>query len=424
MTDTIFALSSGAPPAGIAVIRISGTGARGALDILGCGEMPARRPVLRRLVDRQGDILDEALVLWIPGPGTATGEDLAELHCHGGRAVVAAVLDTLGQLTGLREANPGEFTRRALANGRIDLAEAEGLADLLSAETEWQRRGALHAAGGELSRRVEGWRDRVLQLSAQLEAVIDFSDEDDVGDLPPSFAAGLEELRRDIERVLERPSADRLREGVRVVFGGPPNAGKSSLFNAIIEDGAAIVSAEAGTTRDVIERAVALGSVPLVFVDTAGLRAEDVGEIEAIGIERAHDQLRRAEIVLWLGGDEDRPEGAIQVWPKIDLADTAAASSGFRVSALTGEGVDALVAEIIARAKRSLPPPDRITLTRRQKLIVREACEALLACRGQGDWLIAAENLRRARVSFDEITGRNSTEEMLDVLFGRFCIGK
>ncbi|WP_369026468.1 tRNA uridine-5-carboxymethylaminomethyl(34) synthesis GTPase MnmE [Qipengyuania sp. RANM35] len=424
MTDTIFALSSGAPPAGIAVIRISGTGARGALDDLGCGEVPARRPVLRKLVDRQGDLLDEALVLWIPGPGTATGEDLAELHCHGGRAVVVGVLDTLGQLAGLREANPGEFTRRALGNGRIDLAEAEGLADLLSAETEWQRRGALHAAGGELSRRVEGWRDRVLQLSAQLEAVIDFSDEDDVGDLPPSFAAGLEELRLEIERVLERPSADRLREGVRVVFGGPPNAGKSSLFNAIIQDGAAIVSAEAGTTRDVIERAVALGGVPFVFVDTAGLRAEDVGEIEAIGIERAHYQLRRAEIVLWLGHEEDRPEGAIQITPKIDLADTSAGGPGFRVSAVTGEGVDALITEIIARAKRSLPPPDRIALTRRQKAIVREACEALLACQGQGDWLIAAENLRRARVSFDEITGRNSTEEMLDVLFGRFCIGK
>ena len=425
MSETIFALSSGAPPAGIAVIRISGGNARHALDGLGCGELPARRPVLRRLEDGAGELLDEALVLWMPGPGTATGEDLAELHCHGGRAVVAAVLDALGRLEGLREAEPGEFTRRAFANGRIDLAEAEGLADLLSAETEWQRRGALQAAGGELSRRIEDWRERVLVLSAQIEAAIDFADEDDVGELPASFAAEVEALRDELGRALERPSADRLREGVRVVFGGPPNAGKSSLFNAILQDGAAIVSAEAGTTRDVIERPVALGGIPFIFADTAGLRGEGAGEIEAIGVELALEQMRRADIVLWLGAPEECPEGAILVRAKCDLeTGSGNKGEGFPVSAMTGEGLDALVEEIIARGSNCLPPPDRIAFNRRQKAVAAEAAEALEHCLVQDDMLLAAENLRRVRMAFDSMSGRNSTEDMLDALFGRFCIGK
>lgn len=424
MTDTIFALSSGAPPAGIAVIRISGPEARGALVSLGCGTMPARRPVLRRLVDGEGALLDEALVLWLPGPATATGEDLAELHCHGGRAVVAAVLGTLSVLPGLREAEPGEFTRRAFANGRIDLAEAEGLADLLSAETEWQRRGALLAAGGELSRRIEDWRGRVLLLSAQIEAVIDFSDEDDVGEVSPSFGVELAALQDEIGRVLARPSADRLREGIRVVFSGPPNAGKSSLFNAILQESAAIVAAEAGTTRDVIERSVSLGGVPFVLVDTAGLRSQGAGAVEAIGIERAYEQIERAEIVLWLGEPDERPEGAVQIMPKADLTGAVSVDEGLAVSAVSGEGLDRIVQEIVALGKASLPPPDKIAFSRRQKALVQEASDALAGSIAGCDLLIVAENLRRARVAFDGISGRNSTEDMLDSLFGRFCIGK
>lgn len=424
MTDTIFALSSGAPPAGIAVIRISGPGARGALDALGCGEMPVRRPVLRSLADGAGALLDEALVLWLPGPATATGEDLAELHCHGGRAVVAAVLATLGGFPGLREAGPGEFTRRAFTNGRIDLAEAEGLADLLSAETEWQRRGALLAAGGELSRRVEGWRDKVLLFSAQVEAVIDFSDEDDVGEMPPAFGEEIAALQQEIGRALARPSADRLRDGVRVVFGGPPNAGKSSLFNAILQESAAIVSSEAGTTRDVIERSVSIDGVPFVLVDTAGLRSDGIGEVEAIGIERAQEQIGRAEIVLWLGEPGDCPGGAIQVVPKGDLPGVRSLTGGFVVSSLSGEGVDRLIAEIVARGKNCLPPPDKIAFSRRQKTLVQGATDALASALANRDLLVVAENLRRARVAFDGITGRSSTEDMLDALFGRFCIGK
>lgn len=424
MTDTIFALSSGAPPAGIAVIRISGEGARGALDTLGCRSVPERRPSLRKLSDTNGDLLDEALVLWLPGPATVTGEDLAELHCHGGRAVVNAVLAVLADVPGLREAEPGEFTRRAFANGRIDLAEAEGLADLLSAETEWQRRGALHAAGGELSRQIEEWRERVLALSAQLEAAIDFADEDDVGDLPQSFAHDIMELHGVVERALAQPATDRLREGVRVVFGGPPNAGKSSLFNAIIRDSAAIVSSEAGTTRDAIERPVAIGGIPFVMVDTAGLRGHGAGEIEAMGMERTREQLGRAHIVLWLGDAEQRPGGAIQVVTKCDLEGTVARGGEFAVSSLTGEGIPELIDEIVRLGKASLPPPDTVAFNRRQKALVTGAALELAAAARQSDQLLAAENLRRARAAFDSVIGRNSTEEMLDALFGRFCIGK
>ena len=226
MQDTIFALSSGAPPAGIAVIRISGPGAAGALEAL-VGDLPEPRAAsLRTLRDRDGHTLDEALVLWFPSPRTVTGENVAELHCHGGRAVVAAVMAELTTLADLREAEAGEFTRRAFANGRIDLAEAEGLGDLLAAETEWQRRGAMSAARGGLSRRIEEWRTRLLGLSAQVEAVIDFSDEDDVEVLSPDFADELSTLKGEIDNVLARPLADRLRDGVRIV--GRAASGKSS----------------------------------------------------------------------------------------------------------------------------------------------------------------------------------------------------
>ncbi|MBX7494616.1 tRNA uridine-5-carboxymethylaminomethyl(34) synthesis GTPase MnmE [Qipengyuania sp. 6B39] len=422
MDDTIFALSSGAPPAAIAIVRISGPHAGKALATL-AGSLPEpRAPSLRKLRDEAQALLDEALVLWFPGPATATGEDLAELHCHGGRAVVTAVLAALDRLPGLREAEPGEFTRRAFANGRIDLAEAEGLADLLSAETEWQRRGALTAAGGILSQRIEAWRERLLGLSARIEAVIDFGDEDDVADIPADFAAQVGDLRAEMVRVLERPSADRLRDGVRVVFAGPPNAGKSSLFNALLEEGVAIVSAEAGTTRDVIERPVAIGGVPFVFVDTAGLREEGAGEIEAIGIGRAQEQLARADIVLWLGEAEERPEGALLVASKADLGTEG--KGDHLVSAVTGQGLGALTDALVVRGKAALPPPDRVALNRRQKALAAEAATALEHAALVGDPLIVAEELRLARMALDSISGRNSTEDMLDALFGRFCIGK
>ena len=296
------------------MIRISGPGAGGALQAL-AGKLPApRRAVAATLRNAAGEVLDHALVLWLPGPATATGEDMAELHCHGGRAVIAAVETALAALPlsgpKLRRATSGEFTRRAFANGKIDLAEAEGLADLLSAETELQRMSAMALAGGAFSREVEGWRGQLLDCSAALEAVLDFADEDDAASLPADFAAKLDKVEGEIADWLSRPRAEILREGFRVVLAGPPNSGKSTLFNALVESEAAITAPIAGTTRDVLTQTVAIDGVPFRFADTAGLRGESGDAIEAIGIERARAAMDDADLVLWLGPEGAGPEGA------------------------------------------------------------------------------------------------------------------
>lgn len=422
--DTIFALSSGAPPAGIAVIRVSGQGAAGALAALSGSVPPPRRAAARALRDQGGELLDRALVLWLPGPGTATGEDVAELHLHGGRAVVRAVEAVLAALPGVRQAGAGEFTRRAFANGRIDLAEAEGLADLLSAETELQRRAAMASAGGGLSRQVEDWRERVLALSAQVEAELDFGDEDDVGGLNEGFAQGVSALRGDLAGWLARPRAELLRDGYRVVMAGPPNAGKSSLFNALTQSEAAITAPSEGTTRDVLERAVALSGVPFTFVDTAGLRGETPDAIEAIGIARAQAELARADLVLWLGAEGEGPDGAWEIAAKADLAPGAKRAPDHRVSAATGQGVDALVQALVDHARAAMPAPGDAALNARQHALLMDAHDALADFRVGEDLLLTAEKLRLARSAFDRLIGRASTEDMLDALFGRFCIGK
>ncbi len=271
--DTIFALSSGMPPAGIGVIRMTGPQVRTALLAI-IGRVPDVRKATRSVFrNAQGERLDDGLAIFFAGPRSVTGEDLAEFHCHGGRAVIAAVEHALGSVPGCRRAEPGEFTRRAFANGRIDLSEAEGLADLLSAETEIQRRSAIQMASGSLSRKVEAWREQLLMLSAQIEAVLDFDDEDDVSGLPESFAFNVKELEAEVRAALDAPHAEVLREGYRVALAGPPNAGKSTLFNAITESEAAITAELAGTTRDVLTQSVALGGIPFTFVDMAGLRA-------------------------------------------------------------------------------------------------------------------------------------------------------
>lgn len=425
MSDTIFALSSGSPPAAIAVVRISGPAAAAALKALG-GSLPQpRRASYRPLRDADGAILDQALVLWFPGANTATGEDLAELHLHGGRAVVAAIEAALLGVAGLRRAVPGEFTRRAFANGRIDLAEAEGLADLLSAETELQRKSALAMAGGAFSRQVEQWRDRVLSASAAVEAVLDFGDEDDVSDLPADFLTRLNDLGRELRLWLERPRAETLREGYRVILAGPPNAGKSTLFNALVEDEAAITSPQAGTTRDVLTRPVSIGGMPFLFGDTAGLRDETGDEIEAIGISRALAEVGKADLVLWLGPEGDGPEGAWEISAQADVFHVEHKQRPrHRVSAVTGEGLDALRDDLIATASSAMPRPGDAVLNRRQYALVAEAEHAIGAATRERDPLLVAEALRLARVAFDALIGRATTEDMLDALFGRFCIGK
>jgi tRNA modification GTPase len=423
--DTIFALSSGSPPAGIAVVRVSGPGAREALEALSGRLPPPRRASRAVFRDTAVGVLDDGLALWFPGPRTATGEDLAELHLHGGRAVVAAVEGALARLPGLRRAEPGEFTRRAFANGRIDLAEVEGLADLLAAETEIQRQAAMGMAGGALSRRVEGWRERLLDLSARVEAALDFEDEADVGALPDSFARDLGLLAGEIEEALAAPSAEILREGYRVALAGPPNAGKSTLFNALVECEAAITAPLAGTTRDVLLRPVALGGMPFTFVDMAGLRDAAADDIETIGIARAQAEIARADLVLWLGPQGEGPGGAWEIEPQCDRADHPVKHDPvFRVSAVTEEGLSALKQGLIAHAAGAMPRPGETALNRRQRGLLEQARDALGSTANESDPLLQAEGLRQARLAFDRLVGRSATEDVLDALFGRFCIGK
>lgn len=422
MTDTIFARSSGQPPAAIAVIRISGKGAGGALAAM-AGHLPEPRRASLRTLHHAGQPLDEALILWFPGPATATGEDCAEIHCHGGRAVTDAIEAALGTLPGLRQAAAGEFTRRAFLNGRLDLAEAEGLADLLAAETEFQRRAALEATTGRLSREVAGWRDRLLVLAARLEAVIDFSDEDDVDALGARWEDDRAQLASDLHSALARPPAERLRDGVRVVLAGPTNAGKSSLFNALLEESVAIVTPMAGTTRDAIERPVAIEGIPIVLVDTAGLRDETDDEIERMGMDRARAHAAAADIVLWLGDADEAPAGAIKVASMSDLGRTSGVGQ-ISVSAMTGEGLTELIGTIVKRAREVLPAAGVPSLNVRQRAALGEVADELELASRSADALIVAEHLRIARVALDKLTGHAATEDMLDALFGRFCIGK
>lgn len=424
-TETIFALSSGSPPAAIGVIRISGPRAGPALEAL-AGRLPQpRHASLARLRDAAGGLLDEALVLWLPGPHTETGEDVAELQCHGGRAIIAAIEAALALLPGLRRAGPGEFTRRAFANGRIDLAEAEGLADLLEAETELQRGVAQAMAGGAFSRIVGDWRERLLTQSAALEAVLDFADEDDVATLPVDFMVRIGALEQEIAAWLARPRAEALREGYRVVIAGPPNLGKSTLFNILVGADAAIATPIPGTTRDVLTRPVAYDGIPFLFADTAGLHDAAGDEVEAIGIERALDALDRADLVLWLGPEDEGPDGAWEIASQVDREDSLVKRHArHRISAVTGVGIAELRADLIATARDALPKPGEAALNERQHGLLRDAVRALGNARHESDPLLVGEGLRLARVAFDALLGRTATENMLDTLFARFCIGK
>ena len=416
---TIFARSSGSVPAAIAIVRISGPEASAALVALTDRPLPVPRMATVRALYRGNDVLDRALVLWLPGPATATGEDLVELHLHGGRAVVAAVEDALAALPGLAAAEPGAFTRQAFANGRLDGTQVEGLADLLAAETEGQRAAAVTVAGGALRQLVARWQARVLALAARAEAQIDFDDEDDVSS-DPALVRDASALAAELRARLAEPPAERLRDGVRVVIAGPPNAGKSTLLNALAGREAAIASPVAGTTRDVIEVPLVVVGVPVILIDTAGLR--DSGDaVEAIGVARAQAAVADCDLLLWLGDPADRPrDDAIQVAAMADLR----AGPGIPVSAVTGAGVAALLATIADRARALLPRRDAVPLSRRHRDLVGEAALALEDCTRLVDPVLVAEQLRLARLAFDRVTGLADTEAMLDQLFGRFCIGK
>ena len=421
--DTIFALSSGRPPAAIAVIRVSGARAHEAARAL-AGDLPeARTAAVRALKDpASGELLDEALVLRFDGPASSTGEDCAEFQCHGGRAVVDAVLGALAGIDGLRVAEPGEFTRRAFENGRIDLTEAEGLADLIEAETESQRKAALALAEGGLRAQIAQWQDRLLELSATAERAIDYDEEDAAVD--PALVAGAVALAAELGEWLERPRAEPLKDGVRVVVAGPPNAGKSSLVNAIAGQERAIVTDIPGTTRDHIEVPLALGGVPILLTDTAGLR-ETEDRVEAIGVRRAGALIEAADLVVWLGEPREAPEHPrlISVHAKCDLPGRGAPPrDSIPVSSVTGNGLRALLERIAADARALLPGDGAIALNRRQAGLVREAAEALRDLRG--DAVLIAENLRLARNAFDRLSGRAGVEDVLDALFSRFCLGK
>ncbi|WP_404335883.1 tRNA uridine-5-carboxymethylaminomethyl(34) synthesis GTPase MnmE [Sphingomonas sp. MMS12-HWE2-04] len=427
--DTIFAVSSGAPPAAIAVLRVSGAGALAAAELLGGTLPPPRRAGLRALHDSAGELLDRALVLIFPGPNSATGEDLVELHLHGGRAVVRAVETALAAMPGLRQAEPGEFTRRALLAGRIDLSAAEGLGDLLMAETEAQRRVAVRAMEGAVRRAIGGWTMRLLAVAAQVEAQLDHGDEEDVvsgADSDAAIRGQVIVLAAEIEAVAGRPPVERLRDGLRVVLAGPPNAGKSTLLNRLVERDAAIVSAIAGTTRDRIEAPMVRAGVAYLFTDTAGLHEVSEDAIEQIGIRRAEEAVNGSDILLWLGDDAPPPHPAV-LWIHAradEIGRERSAGSKLRVSAHTGEGVEQLWRELSVKAADLLPPADELALNMRQRRLCLEAAGALRASAEARDLLLAAEELRIARAAFDEVTGRAGVESMLDALFARFCIGK
>lgn len=424
--DTIYALASGRPPAAIAIVRVSGPLAHDAGRRI-AGELPDARAVALRGLrhPRDGALLDQALVLRFDGPASSTGEDVVEFHIHGGRAVADAMFDALASLDGLRLAKPGEFTRRALENGRIDLTEAEGLADLIEAETESQRRTALALAEGGLRRRIEQWQEQLLGLSARAERAIDY-DEEDAHEAGPQLCRDCGALALELQEWLTRPRIEPLRDGVRIVVAGPPNVGKSSLLNMIAGSERAIVTDRPGTTRDHIEVPLALGGIPMVLTDTAGLRDSDE-PVERIGVERSRALIEAADILLWLGEPAGGPTHSrlVLVQSKCDLPGRSAAPPGsLPVSALTGAGIAALLERLAGLSATLLPGEDALALNRRQAAHLEEAREALGAAAGAGDLVTLAEELRLARSAFDRLTGRAGVEEVLDALFARFCLGK
>lgn len=442
-SDTIFALSSGAGRAGVAVIRLSGPGVPDVLRRLAGSPPEPRVAALRTLRDSSGEPLDRALVLYFPAPASFTGEEVSELHVHGGTAVISGVLDVLGSLPGLRAAEAGEFARRAFENGKLDLTEVEGLADLIEAETQAQRRQALRQSGGALGVLYENWRSDIIESLALVEASLDFSDEADVPEAVASGAvAKVMALREAIAAHLDDANTgERLRAGFTVALTGAPNAGKSSLLNALAARDVAIVSEEAGTTRDVLEVHLDLGGLPVTVLDTAGLR-EAAGSIEAEGVRRALARAGSADLVIWVV-DAQAPEWTpppeltgdgretLHVLNKIDRAPPAPAGpvlpTVVEISVTTGQGLDSLTRTIGDRLRAGMGDLDAPMITRaRHRAELQRARDALAAfLSGELTELeLRAEDLRIAAHALGRITGRVDVEDILDRIFAGFCIGK
>jgi tRNA modification GTPase len=459
--QTIFALSSGRPPSAISIVRVSGPQAGAALTVL-AGKIPVPRLATRALLrDHDRQPIDDAVMLWFPGPASATGEDVAEFHVHGGRAVLAALFAVLSDFDHVRAAEPGEFTRRAFENGKLDLTEAEGLDDLIHADTDRQRRQALRQLKGLLGDRARDWRAQIIEASALIEAGIDFSDEADVpAELILPALKKIKALLGEIQQVLAAQGhSERLREGLMVAIAGPPNVGKSTLMNQLARREVAIVSPHAGTTRDVIEVQLDLDGYPVTVIDTAGIR-ETADPVEQEGVRRARARAAEADLVLWLVDAHDETnleksleQGAAPAWVvrnKIDLdaakSDAAglsldAVNSGqpagglgqtqrhtdFEISASRGDGISELIAALIAFAQNYFGAGEGGLISReRQRKLLQETAVSLqrsLSAVQEGEEL-AAEDLRMAARSLGRLLGRVGVEDVLDMIFREFCIGK
>jgi tRNA modification GTPase len=440
--DTIYALATAPGRAGVAIVRVSGADARDVIARLTWRDVPQPRvATLRRVFDDNDAPIDDAPVLFFAAPHSFTGEDVAEFHLHGGPAVVAAMLRLLRSMENCRLAEPGEFTRRAFHNNKLDLAQVEGLADLVAAETEAQRRQALRQAEGELSRFYEAWRTRLLRTLARLEAFIDFPDEDLPDQLTRSVDGEIAELVRDLDRHLaDAHRGEILRDGLTIAILGAPNVGKSSIINKLSQREAAIVSAIAGTTRDVIEVRMDLGGYPVTIADTAGLRAS-ADEIEQEGVRRALARAEHADLKLlvfdggiWPGIDGETAklidDRSLCVVNKADLLRepepiAVEGRAVIKVSAKTGLGLSGLTAALTAAAGERMGGGEGVALTRARHRAALEECHAaLLRAAGAGQPELKAEDLRLAARALGRITGRVDVEDVLVLIFKEFCIGK
>ena len=434
-SETIFAVSSGSGMAGIAVIRMSGGKAGSVLaSIAGSLPLPRRASIRQLRRPQSREVIDQGLILWMPGPLSATGEDVAEFHVHGSAAVIEAMFEVFRSVDSVRLAEPGEFTRRAFVNDRMDLVEAEGLADLLQARSEAQRRMAMHHMLGHASSQYEVWRTEMISLLAHLEAAIDFVEEDGVA------AAALADIRPktlDLVARLSRAAAEAdragaLRSGVKVVFAGAPNVGKSTLLNLVAAREAAIVSSRPGTTRDVIEVPVVLGGIPVILTDTAGLRTGAGDEIEVIGMQRARSEVAAADIVVWVTSVDVKQEMENPVLPTLRVlnkSDLPGDTQGtdLKVSAKTGEGIADLIAELEKLVRERFSGMEQASVIRtRHRDAVEESIRFLNdSLRHDARHIeLAAECLRRACYSLGRVTGRVDVEDLLGKIFSEFCIGK